>query len=152
MEASILEQTKAQAQVLLPIYYELKSEFGDEKATSIMNKAIEKWGNDAGKQINNLIPGNPVERIALVTSFYATDNALDYEVIKQTQDVFEYKVSRCSYAEYYKELGEPELGFRFVCSHDFSIAAGVSSDLELNRKQTIMQGDQYCHFCYKLRK
>ena len=152
METSILEQTKAQAQVLLPIFTELKSELGEEKAISIMHKALEKWGKNAGKQINNLIPGNPVERIAAITPFYATDNALDYEVIKQTPDVFEYKVTGCRYADYYKELGESELGFRFVCSHDFSIAAGISPELELERNQTIMQGDQYCYFCYKLKK
>ncbi|MBU2647584.1 L-2-amino-thiazoline-4-carboxylic acid hydrolase [bacterium] len=152
MEASILEQTKAQAQVLLPIYNELKSEFGEEKATSTMHQAMEKWGIETGKQINHMIPGNPVERIAIVTPYYAADNALDFEILKQTTEEFEYRVTRCQYAEHYKQLGEPELGYRFVCAHDFSIAAGISADLELDREHTIMQGDQFCHFCYKLKK
>ena len=152
MEASILEQTKAQAQVLLPIFNELKSELGEERAKSIMHKALEKWGMETGKQINNMIPGNPVEKIEIITPYYAADNALDFDILKQTTEEFEYRVTKCQYAEHYKELGESELGYRFVCSHDFSIATGISSDLELVRDKTIMQGDQYCHFCYKLKK
>ncbi|MBU2514945.1 L-2-amino-thiazoline-4-carboxylic acid hydrolase [bacterium] len=42
MEASILEQIKTQAQVLIPIFNELKSGLGKEKAYSIMHKALEK--------------------------------------------------------------------------------------------------------------
>ena len=152
MDASILEQTKAQAQVLLPVYKELKSELGEKKAKSIMHRALEKWGVETGKQINNMIPGNPVEKIAIITPYYAANEALEFEILKKTPDEFEYRVTRCQYAEHYKELGESELGYRFVCSHDFSIAAGISPDLELVRDKTIMQDDQYCHFCYKLKK
>lgn len=152
MEASILEQTKAQAQVLLPVYRELKSEFGEEKAKAIMRKALEKWGMEIGGLISSMVPGNPVEKIAIITPQYATDNALDFEVLNQTSEEFEYRVTRCEYAEYYKGLGEHELGYQFVCSHDFSIAFGISPDLGLVRENTIMQGDQHCHFCYKLKK
>jgi hypothetical protein len=44
----------------------------------------------------------------------------------------------CRYAEFYKELGEPELGFLLVCSADFLMAEGFDPDITLTRRQTIM--------------
>lgn len=152
MNSSILEQTKAQAQVLIPVFNELKKELGEEKAHEIMHKALEKWGLEVGNQINAMVPGNPVEKVALVAPYYSADDALEFEIIKQTSEVFEYRVTGCRYADYYKELGLAELGYRFVCVHDFSIVSGISPDLELVRNETIMQGGQRCHFFYKLKK
>jgi hypothetical protein len=75
--------------------------------------------------------------------------ALDYDVIEQSQDVFQIDVTRCSYAEFYRELGEPELGFLLVCSSDFDMVAGYDPDVKLARTQTIMQGAKHCDFRYK---
>ena len=42
-------------------------------------------------------------------------------------------VTGCQYAEFYKELGEPELGFLLVCSADFTMAEGFGPDIKLTR-------------------
>ena len=80
---------------------------------------------------------------------YARDDALQYDVIEQSQDAFTFDVTRCRYAEFYKELGEPELGFLLVCSADFDTAEGFGPDVELTRTQTIMQGASHCDFRYR---
>jgi hypothetical protein len=58
-------------------------------------------------------------------------------------------VTECQYAQFYKELGEPELGFLLVCSSDFSLAESLGPDIKLMRTQTIMQGASHCDFRYK---
>jgi hypothetical protein len=70
-------------------------------------------------------------------------------VVKQSQDGCEIDVTGCRYAEFYKALGEPELGFLLVCTADFSVAKGFGSDIELTRTKTIMQGASHCDFRYK---
>jgi len=80
---------------------------------------------------------------------YAREDALDYRVIEQSQDAFEIDVTGCQYAEFYKKLGEPELGFLLVCSADFPTAEGLGPDIKLTRTQTIMQGASHCDFRYK---
>ena len=80
---------------------------------------------------------------------YAREDALDYRVIEQSQDAFEIDVTGCRYAEFYKELGEPELGFLLVCGADFTTAEGFGPDIKLTRTQTIMQGASHCDFRYK---
>ena len=89
----------------------------------------------------------PAEPSAWAT--YARDDALDYGVTEQSQDVFEFNVTGCRYAEFCKELGEPELGFLLVCSADFPLAEGLGSDVQLMRTQTIMQGATHCDFRYR---
>jgi len=58
-------------------------------------------------------------------------------------------VTRCAYAEFYKALGEPELGFLLVCTADFATAEGFGPDVRLTRTQTIMQGASHCDFRYR---
>jgi L-2-amino-thiazoline-4-carboxylic acid hydrolase len=76
-------------------------------------------------------------------------NALDYSVRAQSQDACEIDVTGCRYAQFYKELGEPELGFLLVCGLDFPFAEGFAPDIKLTRTQTIMQGASHCDFRYK---
>jgi hypothetical protein len=80
---------------------------------------------------------------------YARDDALAYDVLEQSTDVFAFDVKRCAYAEFYKALGEPELGFLLVCTADFATAEGFGSDVRLTRTQTIMQGAPHCDFRYR---
>ena len=79
---------------------------------------------------------------------FARDDALDYRMIEQSQDAFAFDVTACRYAEFYKELGEPDLGFLLVCSADFDMAEGFGPDIKLARTQTIMQGASHCDFRY----
>lgn len=70
-------------------------------------------------------------------------------MIEQSQDAFAFDITACRYAEFYKELGEPELGFLLVCSADFDLAEVFGSNIKLARTQTIMQGASHCDFRYK---
>ena len=151
MEASQLDQLKAQAQILFPLIKEFSAELGEDRAYKIARKAMDKYYYDIGQLINMGYPGNPIEKIAALTPMFAADNALDYEEIIKTADTYSYKVTGCRYADHYKEMGESELGYIFVCSGDLQIAKGISPDLELTRPQTIMQGADHCHFFYKLK-
>jgi len=83
---------------------------------------------------------------------FARGEALDYGVRAQSQDIYEVDVTGCRYAQFYKELREPELGFLLACSQDFSFAEGLGPDIKLTRTQTIMQGASHCDFRYRRQK
>ena len=70
----------------------------------------------------------------------------------RSQDTYEIDVTQCRYAQFYKELGESELGFLLVCSSDFPFAEGLGADIKLTRTQTIMQGASHCDFRYRRQK
>jgi len=147
---SVIEQAKIQAQVLVPLVKDLQAELGTERANELVRKSLgdlyRGYGEEFWRSRNAANLGNAV---ASAFATYARDDALDYDVIEQSQDKFEINVRTCRYAEFYKALGEPELGFLLVCSADFATAEGFGPDVKLTRTQTIMQGASFCDFRYK---
>ncbi len=150
MGVSVLQQAKIQAQVLVPLVKALQAELGEERANALVRNALgdiyrrhgeEFWRTRSEKNLGTVM--------ASAFATYAREDALDYKVIEQSQDAFEIDVTGCRYAEFYKELGEPELGFLLVCSADFTTAEGFDPDIKLTRTQTIMQGASHCDFRYK---
>ena len=150
MNIPIIQQAKIQAQVLVPLVKTLQAELGEQRANALVRKALgdiyRRHGEEFWRKKNENNLGN-----AMTSAFttFADDDALEYRVVEQSQDAFEIDVTRCRYAEFYKELGEPELGFLLVCGADFPMAEGFGADIKLTRTQTIMQGASYCDFHYK---
>jgi hypothetical protein len=146
----LIQQVKIQAQVLVPLVKALQAELGEERANALVRRAVgdtyRRYGEEFWRKKNEKDLG---KSMASAFATFARDDALDYRVREQSQDAFEIDVTGCRYAEFYKELGEPELGFLLVCSADFTMAEGFDSDIKLTRTQTIMQGASHCDFRYK---
>ena len=89
----------------------LQAELGEERANSLVRRALgdvyRRYGEEFWRRKNEKNLGKIV---ASAFATYARENALVFKVIEQSQDTFEIDVTRCRYAEFYKELGEPELG------------------------------------------
>jgi predicted hydrocarbon binding protein len=153
VSATVLERTKIQAQVLVPLVKALQAELGEARANALVRKTLgdlyRKYGEEFWRSKNEENLGN---FMASGFKTFARDDALDYKVVEQTQDALAIDVTGCRYAEFYKELGEPELGFLLVCSGDFAMAEGFGGDVELTRTQTIMQGADHCNFRYRRSK
>jgi hypothetical protein len=149
MSVSGIEQAKIQAQVLVPLVKALQAELGEERANAIVRTALgdvyrklgEKWWQAQGTR-------NMGDKVASAFEMYAAGDALDYDVLNRSPDAFEIDVTGCRYAQFYKQLGIPELGFLLVCTSDFAVAEGFGPDIKLTRTQTIMQGASHCDFRY----
>jgi L-2-amino-thiazoline-4-carboxylic acid hydrolase len=150
VSVSVIQQAKIQAQVLVPLVKAMQAEVGAERANALVRSALgeiyRRYGQDFWRTKNEKNLG---KTMASAFATYARDDALDYKVIQQSQDAFEIDVTGCKYAEFYKQLGEPELGFLLACSADFDTAKGFDPDIKLTRTQTIMQGASHCDFRYQ---
>jgi len=78
------------------------------------------------------------------------DGALEIDVVEQTPSRFAFNVTRCRYAEMYRELGNPELGATMSCNRDGTMVEGFNPDISFTRTQTIMSGASHCDFVYEL--
>jgi hypothetical protein len=153
MGIPVIEQAKIQAQVLVPLVKALQAELGEARANALVRKALGETYRRLGEQWSRTRQENDLGQLmASAFATYACGDALDYRVREQSKDNFEFDVTRCRYAEFYKELGEPELGFLLVCEADFPTTEGFGSDIKLTRTQTIMQGASHCDFRYKRQK
>lgn len=150
MDVPVIQQARIQAQALVPLVKALQAELGEERANALVRSALgdiyRRYGEEFRRTKNEKNLG---KIMASAFTTYAREDALDYRVIEQSQDAFEIDVTGCQYAEFYKELGEPELGFLLVCSADFPTAEGLGADIKLARTQTIMQGASHCDFRYR---
>jgi L-2-amino-thiazoline-4-carboxylic acid hydrolase len=146
----VIQQAKIQAQVLVPLVKALQAELGEERANDLVRRAVSEIYRRYGEEFQRTKNERNLGKImASAFATYAGGDALDYSVIEQSQEAFEIDVTGCRYAEFYKELGEPELGFLLVCSADFPTAEGIAPDMKLTRTQTIMQGASHCDFRYR---
>jgi hypothetical protein len=152
MDVPLIEQIKIQAQVLVPLVKALRTELGEERANLIVRRALGELYREHGEKWWRKQAGSGLgERMNSALDKFAAGDALEYKVVRQAADGFDVDVTKCRYAEFYKELGEPELGFLLVCSADFPMAEGFGAVVELTRSQTIMQGASHCDFRYTLK-
>ncbi len=72
----------------------------------------------------------------------------DTETVEATKNRFEMKITRCRYAEIWKEFGFPEIGYQIHCRTDFAWWDRPAWDPKVRFKQpkTLMKGDEYCLF------
>ena len=152
MGIPVIEQAKIQARVLIPLVKALQVELGEEHANALVRRALGEHYRRLGETWWRAKGGaNLGENLASAFATWADGDALDYRVREQSQDAFDLDVTQCRYAQFYKELGAPELGFLLVCSADFSFTEGLGPDVKLTRTQTIMQGASHCDFRYARR-
>jgi len=137
----------------LEILKKLRERFGEEviEIASDARLAIhKKWMAQLSKR-KSVRPSEIFKHSAFsVTS--AEENLLKYEVLEDSDEKFAVKITKCKYADFYIEKGEPEIGYAIHCALDFGEAESFSSDITLKRTKTIMQGDYYCNHCYILKK
>ena len=134
MDIPVIEQAKIQGQVLVPLVKALERELGKDRAHALVRGALgdvyrrlgEKWWRAKGSS-------DLGKCMASAFASFAKGEAIDYHVRLQSQDSYEIDVTRCRYAQFYQELGEPELGFLLICSLDFPFAEGFAADVRLTR-------------------
>jgi hypothetical protein len=153
MDIPIVEQVKIQARVLVPLVKALQAELGEDRANAIVRKALGDLYRTLGERWWQAQPTSSLgENMASAFVRFARGNAVDYHVVAQSDDDFAADVTGCRYAQLYKELGAPELGFLLVCGSDAPMAEGFGPDVTFRRTQTIMQGASHCDFRYTRRK
>jgi L-2-amino-thiazoline-4-carboxylic acid hydrolase len=77
-----------------------------------------------------------------------TEREVTHQMHRQDKEALEFDVTSCRFAEFFRALGEPELGGLLVCQTDFDIAAVSEGAVHLEREQTLMQGGSCCSFRY----
>jgi predicted ArsR family transcriptional regulator len=148
---SLLDKTRIQAQVLVPVLRALRSELGKERADAIVKQALRDWSKQLFAAIGRGIEGSPRRKWATIQSVWGevSGREVEVEILRHDKEALEIDVTHCRFAEFFRALGELELGALLICETDFDIAAAGGSEVSLTRDQTIMQGASSCTFRYK---
>ena len=146
----IIEQRRIEANVIKPIYEQMKASLGEEQAKQILASAIR---NDSISQGQAYAADLPVEQTGLhgfhsLLPQWTANGALEVEPLAESENEVSYNVTRCRYAEMYQEMGLAEIGHILSCGRDGTFCTGFNPKIKLTRTQTIMQGASHCDFRY----
>jgi predicted ArsR family transcriptional regulator len=150
-ELSLLDKTRIQAQVLVPVLRALRDTLGKDKADAIVKQALRDWSKQLFAAIGDDIKGSPRRKWATIQSVFGevSGREVETEILRHDKAALDIDVTRCRFAEFFRALGEPELGALLICEADFDITAVGEGEVSLERATTIMQGAPRCTFRYR---
>ena len=72
----------------------------------------------------------------------------DFELVEATRNRYVHKVTRCFYADLWKDAGYPDIGYQIHCHTDIAWwdKPAWNSKVRFEQPKTLMQGDEYCLF------
>ncbi len=148
-QVSILTRREIEALIAVPLIKEFIKEFGKEKTLEVADKVIESLAEESGRMLAEFVRGNSLEDLAKGLALWSQDGANESELVKITDTKIATNITRCRYADMYKEHGMEEFGYLLSCGRDFAMVAGFNPKIKLTRTKTIMEGDDICDFRFE---
>jgi predicted ArsR family transcriptional regulator len=147
----LLSKVKIQAQVLVPLIRALRAELGEAKANALVRDAMRDWSAKLFAEIGDGIEAQGRKKWAAMhnTMGEISTKEVSVEMRRKDREALEFDITSCKFAEFFRALGEPELGGLLMCATDIDIAAAGGEQVSFSRTQTIMQGAAYCNFRYR---
>lgn len=148
----VLLKRRLQAEAIGPVFAEMERELGRARAEAILDAAIRKAAIAEGARFRETLPADTpaIAGFAAIQELWTRGGALEVEPLAQTETGFDFNITRCRYAEMYREMGLGDIGHLLSCNRDGTFAQGFDPDLTLERAQTIMAGAPCCTFRYRL--
>jgi predicted ArsR family transcriptional regulator len=146
----VLKRRLIEARVLAPMLEAMSERFGRDAVQEIARSVIIALAEAQGAQLANAVGGCSLAHFEGSLDRWQADDALQIAVQESTSERFAFNVTRCRYAEMYRELGIPELGAILSCNRDAALMDGFNPNVAFTRTQTIMGGATHCDFVYTL--
>ena len=149
-DVALLEKRRIEAAILTDVYAVLTERLGRVAALEAVEDTILRAAFEAGKAFAASAPQGPcLAHFVTVADLWRRGGALTIENERQTPDGVSVEVTRCRYAESYREMGLPEeLVVRLSCLRDGAFASGYSPCLTLSRPANIASGAACCPFTF----
>jgi len=149
-QVSILTRREIEALIAVPLIKAFIKEFGEEKTLEITKKVIESLAQESGRMLAEFVGGNSLEDLAKGLALWSQDGANESELVEITETKIATNITRCRYADMYKEHGMEKFGYLLSCGRDFAMVAGFNPQIQLTRTKTIMEGDDICDFLFEM--
>lgn len=148
----ILQQRRIEAAFAKGIYEEMKAAIGEAQAKAILSRAVVKLAKDTAAEMAKEAPGGApsLDHFIALQPLWTRDDTLRIETLRKDDGHYDFNVTRCRYAEMYREMGLADLGAVLSCNRDGAFCEGYDPRLKLERTQTIMGGATHCDFRYRM--
>ncbi len=146
-----LQKRKIEARVLIPFIVACREKFGDGPTRELVGETIRGLAAGEGASWAARFGRDMAGLRTIVETVWASagGGGLEVEIVDQTTDRLDFNVTRCRYAEFYKELGLADLGSQIHCARDHAMVSSFNDGFELSRSRTIMAGAGCCDFRFR---
>ena len=147
----MIERRRIEATILKHVYETLKESHGTEVASRAIGDAVRRSSIEQARQLAASEPGGQTSMRTFIErqAQWRMGDALRTETLLESDAQFDFNVTRCRYAEMYREMGLGEIGHLLSCQRDGTFCEGYDPRLKMERTQTIMQGASHCDFRYR---
>jgi hypothetical protein len=150
-DIGVLRRREIEARILAPLLEAFGQEFGRERVRELASEVIVRIAREQGRALAERLGDDSLPAFAAALENWRKDDALELDVLVQSEDRLEFNVTRCRYAELYRTLGIEELGALLSCNRDAALIEGFNPAIDLTREHTIMRGAGCCDFRYAKR-
>lgn len=131
----------------VPVLQDLVKESGEEQVVAVLKRLTSESALRAGQAAADQLPTNDSAafhtRLREPNHFWR--HILTFEVVEDTPQAFEVKVTECLWAKTFREIGAEEIGYWLVCHPDYAYCQGFNPHISMIRSKTLMQGESYCN-------
>ncbi len=145
----VIERRRIEALVLGPMLRAFQKEFGVEETRRIARQVITAIARNQGREFAERTGKQDLKSFAANKEPWRRNGALEIELLDKSEGKYSFNVTRCKYAEMYRDIGLADLGDIFSCTRDFEFTRGYNPGITLTRTQTIMKGASHCDFRYE---
>ncbi len=146
---SLLQRREIEAKIVGPLIRAVQDELGAEKTRELLLGVISELARQGGADLARRLGEASLEAFAGTLDLWSEGGALEIDLLERSAERLSFNVTRCRYAELYRDLGLADLGASLSCQRDFSLVEGFNPAIHLTRTQTIMQGAPHCDFRFQ---
>lgn len=146
----LIVRREIEALIAAPLIKAYCGAFGDEQARNVARSVIEELAMEAGKVLKTLAGGDTMEHLNRAIPMFSQGGALEFDILETDDTQAALNVTRCKYAEMYREHGLEEFGYLLGCGRDYALFKGFNPKIKFTRTQTIMEGAEFCDFRFNM--
>jgi hypothetical protein len=131
---------------LIPVLQGIAKEFGEDSFSEAPRKVVSERVLKAGQETARRLSSNDLAAFkAAGEPGYFGKHVLTLEMVEDTPQAFEVRVTECLWAKTFREMGAAELGYSLICHRDYVECQGFNPRITMVRTKTLMQGDDCCN-------
>ena len=132
---------------LIPVLQGLAAELGEDHFLEALKKVSFECALKAGQDTARQLQCNDFAAFtaSMREPSHFGKHVLTLEIVEDTPQAVEVKVTECLWARTFREVGAAEIGYRPICYRDYADCQGFNPRITMIRSRTLMQGDDYCN-------
>jgi fumarate reductase iron-sulfur subunit len=142
----LLIRREIEALIAAPLIKAFMEAFGREETLGVVEKVIKSLARQMGEFLKTVSGGDSLEHLQKAMTLFSQGGAHEIELLEASPKKVAMNITRCRYAEMYREHGLQELGVLLSCGRDFALMEGFNPRIRFTRTQTIMEGAPFCDF------